>query len=346
VSWYHSDHLLSRALQRRRISAVSAVSAGGDAIMLAYALASASLGRRSLSQHVGELAALATAVCWSFTPVFFSYGGRRVGSDVVNRTRLLFALACLAASHQVLFGRPWPVGVGLPRLWWLGLSGVLGLVIGDAALFQAYVLVGPRLGTLMMGTVPIFSTAMAWALLGQTIRPVQLAGIAATVGAVAWVVTDHAAPAVAASSQHYRQGLLLGLVGALGQSANLVTARLGLGGGFPTVSASFVRIVVAAVVLWSIAGMRGRAGAALHRLQDRRALGAIAAGSVVGPFVGIWLSLVAIERTQVGVASTLMALPPVFLIPIGAVVYRERVTRRALAGTLLAFAGVAAIFLG
>ena len=43
----------------------------------------------------GELAALATAVCWSFTAIFFSYSGRRVGSDVVNRSRLLFALLLL-----------------------------------------------------------------------------------------------------------------------------------------------------------------------------------------------------------------------------------------------------------
>jgi drug/metabolite transporter (DMT)-like permease len=75
-------------------------------------------------------------------------------------------------------------------------------------------------------------------------------------------------------------------------------------------------------------------------------MAAVTAGSVVGPFLGIWLSLVAIERTQVGIASTLMALPPVLLIPISYVVYRERVTPRALIGTMVAFLGVAVLFLG
>ena len=61
--------------------------------------------------------------------------------------------------------------------------------------------------------------------------------------------------------------------------------------------------------------------------------------------MGIWLSLVAIQQAQLGIASTLMALPPIILIPLSYVLFRERVSWRAVAGTLLAFTGVALIFL-
>ena len=98
----------------------------------------------------GEAAALATAVCWSFTAILMSYSGRRVGADVVNRSRLLFAFGLLAVAHWALEGSLFPTGVEPFRWGWLGLSSLLGLVLGDAFLFRAYVLIGPRLAMLLM----------------------------------------------------------------------------------------------------------------------------------------------------------------------------------------------------
>lgn len=293
----------------------------------------------------GELAALATAVCWSFTALFFSYGGRRVGSDVVNRTRLIFAMVWIGLTHWALYGTVAPASAEPFRWGWLALSGILGLVIGDAALFQAYVLVGPRLAMLMMSFVPILSTLFAWALLGETVTVPEIAGIGLTVSAVAWVVTERHVGGVGVASRDFRLGIALGAVGAVGQAANLITARFGLVGDFPTLSASFIRILVAAAILWSLSALRGDVGRTVGRWRDREAVAAIAAGSVVGPFLGIWFSLVAIDLTRVGIASTIMALPPVLLIPLGYVVHRERASARAVIGTLAAFAGVALIFL-
>lgn len=91
---------------------------------------------------IGQLAAIATAFCWSATAVFFSYSGQRIGSAVVNRSRLLFALAFISLTHLLLEGSLFPLGAEPFRWGWLGLSSVLGLVLGDAALFYAYVLIG------------------------------------------------------------------------------------------------------------------------------------------------------------------------------------------------------------
>jgi drug/metabolite transporter (DMT)-like permease len=301
--------------------------------------------------YLGELAALGTAVCWSFTPLFFGFSGRRVGSDVVNRSRLLIALALLVATHIVLFGRPLPTDAGPDRWGWLALSSILGLVIGDAALFQSYVLVGARLGTLMMSFVPIVSTAMAWIFLREQVGVTEIAGIALTVSGVAWVVTEAPAAGARARHEHYRRGLVLGLVGAAGQASNLIAARVGIaalpGGGaaLPAFSASTIRILVAAAWLWGLSAARGDVPRVVGAWRDRRALGAIAGGAVVGPFLGISLSMVAIQHARIGVASTLMALPPVFLIPIEFILFRHRVSARGVVGTVLAFAGVAVILL-
>jgi drug/metabolite transporter (DMT)-like permease len=68
-------------------------------------------------------------------------------------------------------------------------------------------------------------------------------------------------------------------------------------------------------------------------------------GALFGPIVGVSLSLLAVQRAEVGIASTLMALPPVFLLPISAVVFKERYGWGVVAGTFIAIAGVAILFL-
>lgn len=299
----------------------------------------------------GELAALVTAVCWSLTALLFSFGGRRVGSRVVNRSRLLFSLGLLAVAHLVLEGTVAPLDAPAWRWGWLGLSAVLGLVIGDAALFQAYVLIGPRLGMLLMATVPIWSTVAALAIFGETVSGRELVGIGATVAGVSWALSERRsgrdaariADPTADTPRIFLTGIGLALLGALGQAGNLVVAKLGMAGGFPAVSATLMRVIVAVAVLWGYSALKGELRDLTGRWRDGPALKAIVAGTFVGPFVGVWLSLYAISAGRIGIAATLMALPPVLLIPLEYWVHGTRIGRRGAVGTLVAFVGVGLI---
>jgi drug/metabolite transporter (DMT)-like permease len=292
----------------------------------------------------GELAAIGTAVCWSLTAMFFSYSGRLVGSGVVNRSRLLFALLFLTIAHYLLEGTFFPWDVELFRWQWLAVSGILGLVLGDTFLFHAYVLIGPRLSMLMMSSVPIFSLVFGWVLFGEVVTGFEMAGVLLAVGGMAWVVTEKRAGLTVVENKQYWRGLMFALAGALGQVANLVTARYGLVGGFPTISATIIRILVAAVLLWTLAAFQGQVRRTLRQWSNRQAFPAMVGGSFVGPFLGIWLSLTAVQLTRLGIASTLMALPPVLLIPVEYFVYRRPVSPRGMVGTAVAFVGVALIF--
>ncbi|MEZ4642405.1 MAG: DMT family transporter [Chloroflexota bacterium] len=294
----------------------------------------------------GELAALGTAVCWSLTAMFFSYSGRLIGSDVVNRSRLIFAFLFLSLSHLLLEGSLFPLHAEPFRWGWLALSGILGLVLGDTFLFQAYVLIGPRLSMLLMATVPIYSTLFGWLLFGETVSAMELTGILLAVGGIGWVVTEKRSGFSVVENKEYKKGLLMGLLGALGQVANLVTAKYGLVDGFSSLSATLMRIFVAMLVLWTLALLRGQVGHSLRQWRNKPAFRAMIGGSIAGPFLGIWLSLLAISLARLGIASTLMALPPVLLIPLEYVVYKRRVSGRGMAGTAVAILGVALIFSG
>lgn len=295
----------------------------------------------------GEVAALTTALCWSGTAIFFTYAGRRVGSVTVNRIRLVIALILISATHWLLMGSPYP-HASADRWLWLGVSGVVGLVLGDAFLFQSYVWIGPRLGMLMMSLAPVIAALLAAAFLGEQLSVLHWLGVVITLTGIAWVVLEGTPVSDPSPARRdYRRGILFGIGAASGQAIGLVLAKEGLHGDFPALTGNLIRMSAAAFVLWAVTIATGRARPTLRRVAaERGALLPIIGGSVTGPFIGVWLSLIAIQLTQVGIASTLMALPPVFLLPIGALFFKERIGPGAIVGTLIAMGGVALLFLG
>jgi drug/metabolite transporter (DMT)-like permease len=296
---------------------------------------------------MGEIAALATSFCWSLTSIQFTLAGQRIGSEVVNRTRLVLAVLYLSLAHLLLYGELWPIHAEPFRWSWLGLSGTIGLVLGDSCLFQAFLLIGTRRAMLVMTLVPVISTLLAWGWLGETLQLAEMGAVLLTMGGIAWVVSERQ-PAQGTSVESKRQyalGVLLGLGGALGQALGLITAKQGLIGDFPSLSATLIRMVVATGVIWLLTLARGKVGATWPALRDRKARLFIASGALTGPFIGVWLSMVAVQHAHVGIASTLMALSPIMVIPLAHWVFREQISPRAVAGTVIALAGAATIFL-
>jgi drug/metabolite transporter (DMT)-like permease len=267
---------------------------------------------------------------------------------MVNRVRLAFAVFFVGTAHLLLFGTPFPTGAESYRYLWLALSGVIGLVIGDSLLFQSYVLVGPRLGVLMLSLAPIYGALLAWALLGETLSPLEIAAIAVALAGMIWVVLERSSDS---SGRHiprsdYVRGILFGAGAGFCQAAGLVTAKRGLVGEFPALSGVMVRMTVAMAVMWVLAAFRREIGRTIRApLHDRIAGRAALIGAFIGPFVGVWLSLIAVQSARVGVASTLMAMTPVISLPLVHWLYHERVSARAVVGTLVAMTGVAAMFL-
>lgn len=299
-----------------------------------------------MSDYLGELAALSTAVLWSFTAVFFTLAGERVGSVVVNRLRLLLAVVLLIATHWLILGTPLPQSEDPMRWVWLGLSGVVGLVLGDSFLFQSYLWIGPRLGMLMMSMAPIIAAFLAAIFLGESLSGMQWLGVFLAVSGTGAVVMDQP-PTEPRRARDHRRGLLFGIGAATGQAVGLVLAKQGLVGDYPALSGNLMRMLSAAAAIWIATILMRQVGNTFRRVAEQPgALGPIFGGAATGPFMGVWLSLVAIQLTRVGVASTLMALSPIFLLPVGAFLFKEPVGWRAILGTLVAMIGVAVLFLG
>jgi drug/metabolite transporter (DMT)-like permease len=291
--------------------------------------------------YAGESAALLTALCWSLNSVCFTIAGRRVGSASVNLGRLLMAWGTLILVHLLVYGTPFPMHAGGARLGWLGVSGLIGFALGDAVLFEAFVLLGARLAMLLMTLSPIFSALLAWLFLGQSLSLPKLMAMVVTLAGIGWVVwgggehKDH---------PHLWRGILLGIGGALGQSIGLVFSKFGLVGDFPPISANLIRVTAGVAALLLYFGVRGSLRSTLGTLRDGRATAFIGLGAITGPVLGVVLSLIAIAKAPMGVAATLMSLSPVILLPVSHFVFKEKVGGHAVLGTLLALAGAAALF--
>ena len=235
-----------------------------------------------------------------------------------------------------------PSEASLGAWGWLALSGIVGLALGDDLLFRAYVLVGPAISMLVFAIAPVMATLAGWAVLGEALSGREWGGVALTLAGIAWVVTEPRRRGFVASRRDYAAGLLFALGGAAGQAAGLVTAKLGLIEGVPAQSANLMRLLSATVAIWLLTALTGRLSVVLSALRnDARTTVYTTLGAISGPVAGVWLSLLALERAPVGIASTLMSLTPIFLLPIVRVVFSEPITARALLGTALALSGVA-----
>ena len=180
---------------------------------------------------------------------------------------------------------------------------------------------------------------------GETLTPLQITGIVLALAGIGWVVMSHEEPPNTPHG-HTKRGVFFGVLAGLGQAAGLVLSKQGMFGEFSPFQANAIRMLAAVLFTWIWTFSEGKAGATITALREKpRVIGLIALGALVGPLLGVSASLLAVQHAEIGVASTLMALPPVLLLPISYFVFKEKIGWQALAGTVLAIVGVAILFL-
>lgn len=308
-------------------------------------------------ERAGELAALATAGCWVVTALAFESAGKRIGSLSLNLIRLVMALVPLSLWGLFTRGHALPLDADLHSWTWLGLSALVGFVFGDLCLFRAFVVIGPRLSTLIMASVPVWAALMGYALLGEELTGRELLGMAMTVGGIAWAVSQReskAEPESEASSpatdeapqprgrwRWLGSGLFMAFAGAFGQAGGLVLSKFGMG-DYDAFAATQIRVMVAIVGFAVVVSAWGWWPRVKRAVGDRKAMGPTALGAIFGPFLGVGLSLLAVQLAPTGVAASLMATTPILMLPVSW--FRgERFGWAGALGALIAVGGVAVL---
>lgn len=302
------------------------------------------------SEVVGESAAVATSFFWTLSSIYFTAASKRIGWLGVNAYRTLIAIVFIALTHLVILGTLIPSANG-SQWFWLGLSGIVGLGIGDSGLFAAYVTLGPRRALLLMALSPIFAAVSAYAMLGETIGALAILGIAVTLVGIVTVIleSEERSGETRLTTKQRAAGVMFGVVAAMGQGVGLALSKKGIDLN-PTailnpLSATLMRLLLGALFIWVIVLLSGRLRIISAAASDISGMKSTAVASFLGPYLGITLSMVAVTFTQTGVAQTLLSLMPVMIIPVVWILYHQRTSWRGILGAVVAIIGVTIIFL-
>ena len=297
-----------------------------------------------IQSHYGELAALMVAFFWSITALSFEAASKKVGSIPVNIIRLVIGLAFLSVMNWMSRGLLLPTDASLHNWIWLSVSGLIGFVIGDFLLFKSFTVIGAWLAMLIMTLAPPMAAVFGWLLLDERLSMMSLAGMVITLAGIVVVIFRPEGKNGNVAVSKPIAGLLFAFGGALGQALGIVFSKYGMQQYSPF-AATQIRIIAGIIGFIVFITLIGKWVSVRSALMDRKAMISTTIGSFFGPFLGVSFSLLAIQHTSTGVASTIMALVPIFVIPPSILLFKHKITAREILGTIISLCGVALFFL-
>lgn len=299
------------------------------------------------AQYQGEFFALSAAFLWAISAILFERLGKKIRPIEMNLLKGFFAAILLTATlfllHEPLSSIH-PLGLGV-----LIVSGAVGIGIGDTAYFEALKNLGARQAILLGTLAPPMTALLALVFLGEELRTTAWLGIFVTVGGVAWVISEqktNGVPRTNTGTDHnVRNGVLFGILAALSQATGLVLSRYAF--GFTSISAlqsAILRLAAGAIVLYLWIKYKKQPLGEWRKIpKPWRTWLLILLVSFVGTYVCIWLQQLAVKYSPAGIAQTLLATSPLFILPISAI-RGEKLTYRAVLGAGVSLFGVMLLF--
>ncbi len=303
--------------------------------------------------YLGELISIGVAFSWTATALLSEFGSKRLGNLTFNVLRMALALIFSMVMFWVTTNSPLPAGGTMEAYGWMLLSGLVGYVIGDYCLFQCYIIIGSRYGQLFMTLAPLAAALMAWVTLGQEMNGMSILAMLVTLAGIAISVLGR--------GEHHKvslklplNGVLFAIAAALCQGVGLVLSKIGMDhyqtGAIPDwlvpFSANFFRCVAGIIGFTILLYVREGWAPLKEALDDRKGMAVASITTIFGPFVGVGFSLMAIQYTEAGIASTLMALTPIIIILPSYWLFHQKITWKAVVGALISVIGVSLFFLG
>lgn len=298
-----------------------------------------------LSNYTGELAALATAFFWTITAMAFEVGSKNIGSLAVNMIRLVLAFIFLSVFNLIARGLVFPTDAGMHAWVWLSVSGLIGFVFGDYFLFRAYASISARVAMLLMTLVPPITAVIGWAILGESMTFLEVTGMVLTLSGIALTIFSRGGESGRKLKLSYPlKGVLFGLGGALGQAVGLVLSKYGMG-DYHAFAATQIRIVAGMIGFAVIILVLKKGYLIKNAFKSRPGMIGTGIGSVFGPFLGVSFSLLAVKYASTGVASTIMSIVPILIIPPAILFFKQKVSWLEVVGACVSVIGVSLFFL-
>ncbi len=285
----------------------------------------------------GELAALTAAAFWALSTVLFGQLGKTVRPLLLNWVKGAIAIALILLTLALRSGTPWPMTS--TEYGALGISGAIGIGLGDTAYFKAINTLGARQALLMESLAPPLTALIAVVFLRETLSWVAWGGILLTVLGVGAVISERV-PATHTPTTSRWQGIGFGLVAVLSQAVGAVLSRAVLAGAtVDPLASSLLRLLAGLAIITLFLGSQGNFRQQVAPLKALSVWRMIGLAAFLGTYLGIWLQQVAFQYSPAGIAQALLATSPLFVLPIAALM-GDRLTLRSCLGVVIAIGGV------
>ena len=295
---------------------------------------------------------------WTISSIYADLACRKIGTMSTNVIRLFMSFLLLGVVLWVTIGYPYPVYADGKTLLWLGFSAVVGYIFGDWCLFNCYMYIGARFGQLLMTLAPPIAAVTSWILLGERMAWTSLIAMVVTLAGLAISILGR-------GEDHKVQltlplkGIIFGVGAGLGQGVGLVLSKIGLSYYAAAVppdapellntmlpfASTMFRAIVGGFGFLAIMALRKEMPVLRAALKDGKGLKYTGIMTVFGPALGVSMSLMAVRYTSAGIASTLMALSPVFIMVPYSVIFKQKIRFREVVGVAVTMTGVALFFL-
>lgn len=295
-----------------------------------------------LADFRGEVAALGAAFIWAAASIVYTGVGRQLSPLVLNLVKGLIAIALLLLTLLFL-GKLLP-SVSLMPVLLLLLSGVIGIGIGDTAYFAALNSLGARRALVLESLSPPLGAFLALVFLQEQLAPLAWLGIGLTIAGVTWVVMERSPQPNGTLTHPPLRGIVAGLVAAAGQAIGAVLSRAALAGtDVDPLWSTLIRLLAGILMLLIWFSAQKHPIQKLAPLRSRRLWGIVIMAAFASTYLGIWLQQIALKYAPTGIAQSLSATSPLFVIPF-AIATGEKVSLRAVFGAAIALAGVWLLF--
>ena len=319
---------------------------------------------------LGESISLLVAVLWTTGAIFGELASKRLGALPLNVIRMVLTLIILGLALWFMAGHPYPYLADGETWLWLSLSGLMGFGFGDYCLFNSYMIIGSRFSQLFMTLAAPFAAITAWMMLGEQMTWLGLLGMLVTLTGIGMSIlgkkqgTENKEQGAGSREQGKISfklpvhGVIFGIGAALGQGVGLVLSKVGLEHYTATapleagmssltypVGGTMIRALTGLGCFLLLLVMKKKVGRLKSAAQDGRGMHYAFWATMLGPAVGVSLSLLAVQYTSTGVAQTLMALTPVLIIWPSHLIFKSRVTAQEILGAIIAVCGAILFFI-
>jgi len=290
-----------------------------------------------------DLFALAAAACWAVGSMLSVTPARQLGAFAFTRWRMLMVAVMLWAVTLTFTGIQ---AITLMQFSLIALSGLIGIFIGDAALFSAMNRLGPRRSGILFSTHALFSALLGFIIFNERMSLQTTLGGFLTISGVMIAIMygrrkqeEHSWEA---NDGHPGIGIALGILAALCQSVGILIAKPVMATSFDPILASAIRVSVACfgyfVLVWfGVKAMRSK------QPLTPRVLGQTALSGLVGMALGMTFLLWALRLGDVGMVAILSSVTPILVLPLLWIFLRRPPAKGAWIGAIISVIGTALI---